>query len=189
MIAEGESGKYDQDGKTDMGKLILATGGLIFAAAALAQQHGPHAHGVAELGVVVEGRRLSLEVDGPLDNFVGFELAPRNAAERAALERALELLRTPERVVVLPAAAGCTLIAAELLNPFAAAKGGGRESHADLTASYQFDCATPAALTRLDVRLFESFPRLRKLRVAVVAPGGQSGAELTKGRASLKLAP
>jgi uncharacterized protein DUF2796 len=170
--------------------LMLAAGGLLLAGAALAQQHGGHAHGVAELGVVVEGRRLSLEVDGPLDNFVGFEHAPRNAAERAALDRALELLRDPGRVVALPAAAGCVLVATELLNPFAAAKGGaGRDSHADLTASYEFDCATPAALTPLEVRLFESFPRLRKLRAAVVAPAGQSGAELSKSRASLKLSP
>jgi uncharacterized protein DUF2796 len=173
-----------------MREMVFVVCGALLAQLALAEQHGPHQHGVADLGVALEGRRLSMEVDGPLDNFVGFERAPRSATERAALDRALELLRRPEAVVALPDAAGCVLTASELLNPFGATKGGaGTDGHADLTASYQFDCATPSALKRLELRLFESFPRLRKLRTAVAAPGGQSGAELSKGRASLRLAP
>lgn len=172
-----------------MNKLIFATGGLLLAATVVAQEHGPHEHGVADLGVALEGRRLSLELDGPMDNFAGFERPPRNAAERAALDRALERLRTPEAVVRLPAEAGCSLASSELHNGFAPGGGDSKGGHTDLSAAYQFDCATPAALKRLEVRLFDSFPRLRKLRVAVVAPGGQRGAELAKGKAELVLAP
>ena len=170
-------------------KWMLGLLGLLAAGVAAAQTQGAHEHGVANLDVVLEGRRLTVEVTGPLDNFAGFERAPRNAAERDALNRALDLLRKPGTVVALPEAAGCVLTTSELHNPFAAAKAGpGADRHADLTASYEFDCATPAALKRLDVPLFDSFPRLRKLRAAVVAPAGQSGAELARGRATLKLA-
>lgn len=173
-----------------MHKLTFAVGAVLLAGAALADGPKAHQHGVADLEVVVEGRSLSLELEGPLNNFVGFEHGPRTKAERTALDRALELLRKPETVVALPEAAGCVLTASELLNPFAVTKGGkGPDGHADLTAGYQFDCTSPAALERLDVRLFQSFPRLRKLRAAVVAPGRQSGAELSKGRTSLRLAP
>src|SRR6185369_4353079 len=165
-----------------MRNLVFLVCGALLAQLALAEEHGPHEHGVAAFDVVLEGRHLSVGVDGPLDNFVGFEHPPRSAAERTALERAMELLRKPETVVSLPAAAGCTLTTTELHNPFAGAKGdGGGDGHADLEASYQFDCATPAALTQMEVRLFDNFPRLRKLRAATVAPGGQKGADLTKG--------
>src|SRR5574337_453781 len=173
----------------EMLKWIIGVGGLLLAGVAVAQTHGTHEHGVANLNVVLEGRRLTMEVYGPLDNFAGFEHAPRTAAERDALDRALDLLRKPGTVVALPEAAGCVLATSELHNPFAAKGGTSADRHADLTASYEFDCATPAALKRLEVRLFDSFPRLRKLRAAVASPGGQSGAELAKGRASLKLAP
>lgn len=173
----------------EMLKRMVGLGWLLLAGVAGAQTQVAHEHGVANLDVVLEGRRLTVELEGPLDNFVGFERAPRNATEREALNRALDLLRKPGTVVALPEAAGCVLAASELHNPFAAAKGGSGGGHADLMASYEFDCAAPAALKRLDVRLFASFPRLRKLRAAVVAPGGQSGAELTRARASLKLAP
>jgi hypothetical protein len=176
---------------------ILVAGGLLLAGSALAHSPGAHSpgahspgahqHGVAELEVVLEGRRLAVELTGPLDNFAGFEHAPRNGAQRAALERALDVLRDPERVVALPAAGGCTLVASEIANPFVA--GTGKAGHADLSASYQFDCAEPAALKRLELRLFETFPRLKKLGAAVAGPGGQKGAELTRARAGLSLVP
>lgn len=173
-----------------MHKPAIAICAAVLAPLASAQEHGPHEHGVAELSVALEGRQLSVELDGPLDSFAGFEHAPRSATERASLERAMDLLRKPETVLALPGAAGCALVASELHTPFAASKAGGAGAgHADLEASYQFDCATPSALQRLDVRLFDNFPRLRKLKAAVVAPGGQSGANLVKGKASLKLGP
>ncbi|MGB5832893.1 MAG: DUF2796 domain-containing protein [Thiohalocapsa sp.] len=51
--------------------------------------------------------------------------------------------------------------------------------HADAHGDYAFDCARPADLTELDVRLFETLPGIERLRVQVISAGGQSGTELT----------
>ena len=55
---------------------------------ALAQGH-VHQHGVLKLDIAVESRKLSLQMASPLDNLVGFERAPRNAAERQRVDAAL----------------------------------------------------------------------------------------------------
>ena len=43
-----------------------------------------HQHGVARLDVAVEATRVTLYLDTPLDNLLGFERAPRTDAERKA---------------------------------------------------------------------------------------------------------
>ena len=68
--------------------LVLAL--PLAAAGALA---GPHVHGVAAIDIAVEGRALVVLLDMPLDSVVGFERAPRTAAERRAAADALARLR------------------------------------------------------------------------------------------------
>jgi Protein of unknown function (DUF2796). len=51
--------------------------------------------------------------------------------------------------------------------------------HADLDASFAFECAHPEALHGMDVRLFAQWPALHELRVQLVTPAGQHAAELT----------
>ena len=50
--------------------------------------------------------------------------------------------------------------------------------HADLDASFVFECANPKALTGMDVDLFSAWPALHELRVQLVSPTGQHAAEL-----------
>ena len=51
--------------------------------------------------------------------------------------------------------------------------------HADLDASFVFECAKPETLKSMDVALFSAWPALHELRVQVVSPTGQHAAELT----------
>ncbi len=165
--------------------LLVATGP---AAAGKAHQHG-----VMQLDVAVEGNKLSLSVNVPLDNLLGFERAPRTEAERKAAAEVLARLRNPDQGKPLfsaDSAAQCTLSKAEvqaaLLEPGAKAepKGG----HADLEASYEFSCAKPESLRVLDVGLFEAYRRIQRIEVQVAGPKGQAKLTLNRPVRSVALA-
>lgn len=191
-----------------MKRLLPALAALLCAATAVAQHnhapHAPHAHGVAELRVAIEGAVVEIEFSSPLDNLVGFEHAPRTAQQRAALASATTALNDFERVFALPAAAGCVLITTALEHPFAAGHDrraehpqhdehhGGHDDqhtdgHAELRVTYSLRCATPAALDRLQIRLFEHFPRTRQIRAERMSPRGQSAATLSAQQRTLAL--
>ncbi|GIZ51946.1 DUF2796 domain-containing protein [Noviherbaspirillum aridicola] len=145
--------------------MLLAAGGVHAA--------GGHQHGLATLSVAVEGKALELEFESPLENLVGFERAPRTDKERQALQTLKERFAQPQALFVTPPEAGCRAAPAEVELP----QGGGE--HADLHAVVRFECATPAALRSLDVRLFDAYPRLKKVKAQLAAPGRQTGVLLT----------
>ena len=178
---------------------FLAAIGL--PAVARAQRaHGAHEHGVAALTVAIDGQALLVELISPLDNLVGFERAPKNAAERAALAEAGRRLRDAGAMFALPPAAGCRLEAVDIESPWplsaatpAPGSGGqppahdARGGHEDVVASYRFACVQPAALERLEVGAFAQFPRLRTLRVEHAGARGQGAAVLTPAAPGLAL--
>jgi hypothetical protein len=170
-----------------MQRLLIA---LLAGAAGLAHAEGAHQHGVARLELVAEGTTLTFTLDSPLDNLVGFERGPRTAAERAQVQAMAQRLHGGAALLQPSPAAVCTLkavaltsdvIAPALLAKDAAApaqvgKPPAAGGHADLEATFSFDCRTPAALKGVALGgLFQAFVRLRQLDAAVVAPGVQRG--------------
>lgn len=174
---------------------------LLALAALAAQAHGPgaHEHGAATLEVAVDGDRIELHFESPLDNLLGFERAPRSEAERQAvramaqrLHRAGELfVATPQAQCsvastslesgVLPAA----LLAAPGASAPATSPGADADGHADLDANIVLRCAKPQALKGLQLRLFEAFPRLRRIDAQLATGTRQSAARLTPREAAL----
>lgn len=153
---------------------------LIFLALWLAlplEAAPPHVHGTARLEIVVDGDRLAIHLEAPLDSLLGFEHAPRTAAERRAVTELRARLLAPGRLFVLAAAAGCTAAVPELVSPLFAEKAAA--GHLDLDADYRWQCARPQALRAVSSRLFAEFVRLRELRVDFVGPGGQRSAHLS----------
>ena len=177
-----------------MRALVAGVLACLLAAPALAHKTGAHVHGEAHVRVVVDGTQLLIEFDSPLDSLVGFEHAPKNERQRAALARAEAALRETAALFALPAAAACVPGGAVELNlpwtasaagePARAAEHGG---HSDMQASYVFECAAPQALTELRVNLFDAFPRLHRVRAETATPGGQGAATLDKARRRLPL--
>lgn len=165
---------------------------LALAAPALAQ-HQAHTHGRIELDVAVEGQRISLRMESPLHDLLGFERAPRSVAERGRVTALADSLRAADKLFVPDAAAGCTLAQTQLESPVPglgsaapAASAAGAEEHADLVLTASFDCRQPAL--HLDVRLFDAFPGVRSVAAQLVGPRGQSLILLRKGAARLPLA-
>lgn len=186
-----------------MKRLLPALIALLGATAVSAQHaHAPHEHGVAALRVAIDGELLQIEFSSPFDNLIGFEHAPRTDKQRKALADAENLLNNFERLFVVPVAAGCELSGTELEHPFGDHAGHEHEpkhehkdehkhehdgDHAELSATYTLRCAAPAALDTLQVKVFDVFPRTRRIRAERVSPRGQSAATLSAKQRTLAL--
>ncbi|CRM36659.1 hypothetical protein [Pseudomonas sp. 24 E 1] len=163
---------------------------------------GAHEHGVGRLNAVLDGQALELELDSPAMNLVGFEHVATSAADKAKVAAARKQLENPVALFNLPKAAGCVVSTQELNSPLFGdkpeadhdddddAKDGAHEHHHDhseIHAHYQFTCATPTALSNLDLsQVFKTFPATQKIQVQLIGPSGQQGVEATATAATVK---
>lgn len=167
---------------------------------------GAHEHGVARLNAVLDGQALELELDSPAMNLVGFEHMASSAADKAKVAAARKQLENPVALFNLPTAAGCKVSSQELNSPLfgdkpeadhdddddatdgkGAAAHEHHHDHSEIHAHYQFTCATPSALSNLDLtQVFKTFPATQKIQVQLIGPSGQQGADATATAATLK---
>jgi hypothetical protein len=88
---------------------------LLVAVWALAAE--PHVHGVARLDVAVEGPRLTLMLESPLDHLVGFERAPKSDKERSAVRNMAERFHHSATLFAPTPEARCELGTVKLASP------------------------------------------------------------------------
>jgi len=69
----------------------------------------PHVHGVGTLQLVLEENSLSVELRLPAIDVVGFEHAPSDAQQKAAVQNAVALLKDSGQVLILPDKAQCKI--------------------------------------------------------------------------------
>jgi hypothetical protein len=149
---------------------------------------GAHEHGAAELDAALDGSMLEIEFRSPAMNLVGFEHAPSSEADKGKIAKTRAQLEQPGPLFGLPAAAGCTLAEIELESPLFEGDEHEHENHDDnehseIHAHYHFDCATPEALTGIDLQgLFIAFPGTDKIQAQLIGPSGQKGAQLSADR-------
>lgn len=167
---------------------------------------GAHEHGVARLNAVLDSQALELELDSPAMNLVGFEHMASSAADKAKVAAARKQLENPVALFNLPTAAGCKVSSQELNSPLfgdkpeadhdddddatdgkGAAAHEHHHDHSEIHAHYQFTCATPSALSNLDLtQVFKTFPATQKIQVQLIGPSGQQGVDATATAATLK---
>jgi hypothetical protein len=178
---------------------IAALSVLSITTAAVA--HEAHVHGVGKLDVALDDRTLSLHLDSPLINLLGFEHAASSAPDRQAAQKMGVQLRGADKVFVTTPAAQCratsvTLISAALdpalLGEKPAPKTAGQsaadhDGHADLDADFVFSCAHPEQLRAIDVKLFELYSGFHRIDVQAVTPKSQSAATLAPGATVIPL--
>jgi hypothetical protein len=172
-------------------KVLSATTACALLAASLAapaaSAHKAHTHGVADLAVAVDGGRLSVTLDAPAADVVGFEHAPRDDGQRQAVAAAERLLRSHAELFAMPPAARCRFVAADVTVPWAGGPADSGDGHADFAARWEFDCADPARLAFLEVRIAARLRGDPKLRTVVLDDRGQRQSELTRSRTRLEL--
>ena len=110
---------------------------------------GAHEHGVASLNVALDGAELTIEMDTPADNLLGFEHLPRSAAEKSQAGNVLTLLSQPKKLFRLNPEAQCLPDMPAIDAPLLLGRPVSGE-HNDISATFVFRCAKPAALSRLE---------------------------------------
>ncbi len=148
-------------------------------------QGTPHVHGAARLEVVVEASQVTLQLELPLDSLVGFEHAPRGAAQIQRAAAAVQALNAADALFKFTPAARCVVHSVVLesaalnLGPRAAADTPPSD-HADVDATYVFTCADTPRATEVDIGLFEAFSRLQQVTAEVATAKGQFKRALTR---------
>jgi len=180
-------------------RLITAlTAALLSSLLSPAMAHEAHVHGVGKLDVALDGKTLSLHLDSPLINLIGFEHAAKSEKDRQAAKDMAKTLRNAATVFVTSAAAGCTLSSVNLVsaaidpallgqsnNAPKTAAHADQDGHADLDADFVFQCAAPEKLQTIDVKLFEAFKGFVSIDVQLVTAKRQSAAKLTSSSSAL----
>jgi hypothetical protein len=186
--------------------VFLAVGlGLAVTASAHAQQReaGAHEHGRGTLNIALEGARLSMELEAPGADIVGFEHQAKTQKQRSAVEAAKKKLAAPQALFEFPAGAGCVLKQAKVEieaedhdHDAKAPKGkdhGPQEKHADsehsvFRAEYTFDCKAAGSLATIGFGYFKAFAGAQKLDVTVITPKQQSRFEVSRANPRIDLA-
>lgn len=158
--------------------LLLSVGGIPHGTAHAAETRaaGKHEHGLGSLAIAIDGNDMAIDLDGPADNFIGFEHKPSTPEQTAALAAALDTLRDGDALFLTPTAAGCRMVSAAASPP-----GYDGSGHADIEASWEFRCSNPSSLLWVDVQVFARFPGTEKLGTSIVTPDGQKAVVLTRG--------
>jgi hypothetical protein len=165
-------------------KFIPVLALLVFSTPVLAHEHHAHVHGVAKLEVAVEGAEINLHLESPLEGVLGFEHAPGNDKERAVVAEMRKKMAQGAALFSPTSDAQCSFVSVKVEAPSldarpAAGHNKHEEEHSDLDADFRFTCAQPAKLTGMEVRLFEAFPKLRRIDAQVVSGKGQKAVRLS----------
>lgn len=156
------------------------------------REAGAHVHGSGKLGIAIEGSGLSFDLDAPAHDILGFEHAPKTAAERAALDKAVATLKDAGNIFRPNPEAGCRLTTAEagLEQPETgdAAKAdakGDKGGHADFNGNFTFECSAIDKLTSIAFGYFAAFPEAEKLEVTLLTAKGQATRIVSKSSPSI----
>ena len=157
----------------------------------LARSAPAHQHGIARLDLAFDKGLLSIELEAPLDALLGFERAPRNDAERKSVEHLSARLQKAETLFRIDPSSRCSSVSVELSSAvlkLGQTSAGERvpDGHADLTASYRFDCKG-AKPTLVEVGLFEQFSRLERIQVQMLVGKRPVRSLMTRTSPRLKL--
>jgi hypothetical protein len=176
------------------------------AAAAQHRELGAHEHGRGTLNIAVEGSRVSMELEVPGADIVGFEHAAKTRKQKAAVVQAKKQLSAPQTLFKLPAAAGCVLKEAS-----AEVEGGDHDhakssakadkekkgksqveqegkEHSEFQARSTFECKSPASITAIEFDYFRAFPGAQRLDVNLITAKGQTKFEVTRAKPRIDLA-
>jgi hypothetical protein len=184
---------------------------LLMTSARAEEDHrelGAHEHGHGTLNIAIEDNRVSMELEAPGTDIVGFEHAASTDDQKAAVEKAKAELAKPLAVFGLPSAAECSVADAKVAietehhddgdadhdkaeadhkaadaDHDADEQGGHNEFH----VTYALDCSNPAALSSIEFPYFKLFGGAENLTVNVVTAKGQSKYEVSRDKPTLDL--
>jgi hypothetical protein len=180
--------------------LVLAGSAAAVSLPALAHREaGAHKHGRGTLNIAVEGNKVTMELEVPGVDIVGFEHVAKSRRDKQAVEKAKAQLQAPLALFKLPAAADCRVAEAKVAfgadeddkSKPAGAKGSkakDEHEHSEFHAQYTLECQSPVSITAIEFPFFRTFAGAEKLDVNVITAKGQNRFEVSRKRPSLSLA-
>jgi hypothetical protein len=184
---------------------VLAGVMTCLAFSASAEEHrqlGAHVHGHGRLNIAIEDKTVSIELEVPGADIVGFEHEAATRAQRSAIEKAKATLAAGLSLFTPTAAAGCTQKASKVSieadheheheHHAEGAKSDAEEEaadhhHSEFHAEYAFKCASPGRLTSMTFDYFKAFPDAQELDISLISPKGQSSTEVKRDKPRLDL--
>jgi hypothetical protein len=158
---------------------------------------GAHQHGHGTLNIAIEGTTVSIELEVPGSDIVGFEHTAKTKEQRAAVTKAKSQLGTPLSLFRFPAAAGCTVKQAKVKIEGGHAGNDDKKAdhkhdehaheHSEFHAEYALECSTIANLTSIEFPYFATFKGAEELDVNVITPKGQTKLEVKRDKPRLDL--
>jgi hypothetical protein len=184
--------------------LWTVSGLLLIAGPVTAEEHrqlGAHAHGHGTLDVAIEGATVSMELEVPGADIVGFEHVAATPEQKAKVEKASAILAKPLDLFKLPTAAGCTTTSAKVearaeeddddgksgAKGKSDAKGKDGPAHSEFHVAYTLTCSAPDKLQTIDFAYFTAFAGAQKLTVNMVTSKAQSKFEVGRDKPVLDL--
>jgi hypothetical protein len=181
--------------------LVLAAVLLFATGVGFAQGHA-HEHGVAEVGVAVDGKTAQIEFTAPGSAIMGFEHEAKSDADKKKMADAFAKFRdNSAKMFVFDAKAGCTVSTKTIGVPEDHHHDHGHDAaksekehdhdhdhdHLDVRALVDVKCRQALEGTTLTFQVRQFFPEAETLRVQVVGNNFQTGAELKGNRNQIKL--
>lgn len=155
-----------------------------------------HEHGTAKLNWVMEGQKLSMYLQSPAMNMLGFEHRPQNEHENQQLSLLMTTLTNPDKIIELTGGQ-CALSFANITNPFTVEVsdekfdyGSSEESdhqHNDIIVEYNFLCQQPLQLETLNIKLFDTFVGFELIHAQWIVNDIQGGATFNHDNHLLKV--
>ena len=146
-----------------------------------AQPQKSHVHGEGTASLAFDGKKGKLDMSLPSESIMGFEHQAKSAKDRKAKEDAL--LKLEEKIsdmVVLDPSLKCE-IKKEIFEVIES------KNHSDVDAEFNITCEQPALGTTVKLNFAKVFPRMKKIKVDVIAGEVQKSVEVKKGGESLEL--
>jgi len=160
-----------------------------------------HVHGQASLFIVLEAKKLLVELESPAMNLLGFEHTPHTEEQRQLVKKIQQQLVSVGQLLRLDGGQ-CQLLTADV--EMAAMENDQEESdhdadhehhneethdehegheeidtqHFDIEAKYVFNCQQPATLMAIDVAIFNQFSGVEALTAQWVVRSFQGGKTL-----------
>jgi len=186
---------------------------LSFTSVAVAEekhkQLDAHEHGHGSFNIAIEGKKVSMELEAPGADIVGFEHKASTKKQKSAVSDAKKKLRKLANIVGLPAAAGCKITKSSVElhiegdddheqgkkaakhdhnhGKKEVKKEVEEESHSEFHAEYQLTCTSPEKLAELTFPYFKSFKGAEELEVSVAGPKTQKKFEVERDTGKISL--
>ncbi len=168
--------------KISIPNFLFFSTAIVFSAVGFASSelhsHGKgHSHGVGNLDIAVQGNSIKVTFELPMESTVGFEHAPKTAAQKEAIVQ-LQATLNKETLLTFTDAAKCQQTSIKASSPLFEAlqtqpPKGASSAHSDVSVDIEFSCVNTKLLDRADLRIFKQFTRLKTIRIQFAGPNGQ----------------